>query len=155
MPGTWSYSYSGNTYQGTGCANPDGDTSGNWCPIMSGSCRGVNTLEGLPLDSAGVTLDYDYCGTGAGSLYAPGWSSTLLATVRATIADANETTGWDANLTLVPAPPPPSAPPACPATCGSNGCPYSCQVFNPGSQKCVGAESSECPCEEPLPWCDA
>ena len=86
--GSWSFAYEGTTYTGLGCANPDGDPRGEWCPIVPGSCRGIGTSFGLPTDQ---TEDfYDYCGVGVGSSYSVGWSAAELARVAGTLADVNQ-----------------------------------------------------------------
>ena len=56
-----------------------------------------------------------------------------------------------------PAPPSPSPAPtaACPAEQCGGACPFTCQLLNPVSLECVGAESSKCPCPPTPIWCIA
>jgi len=44
---------------------------------------------------------------------------------------------------------------ACPSSSCVHRCPYTCQVHNPSSGSCAGAESNRCPCSNAVPWCGA
>lgn len=120
---SWSASYGGETYAGSGCANPDGDPRGEWCVVVPGSCRGEGTAYGAPAPAedyaVGDGQTFDYCGTGDGELYNATWSAAALATVRAALPDASEPAGWALlNQTVAPpsSPAPPRSPPSAAAT---------------------------------------
>jgi len=96
---SWSASFSGATFTGTGCSNPDADPNGNWCVIIDGSCTGRATSFGLPNGDWTVGTSgqhYDYCGTGAGSQQGPmgGFDAQYAAAAR-TVPDPIDTTGWE------------------------------------------------------------
>lgn len=60
----------------SGCANPDGDPSGEWCAVDGEKCPG--RYGSYSVASTGATVFFDYCGdvrerTAAGCLCAAEW----------------------------------------------------------------------------------